>query len=191
MDVIFDGFLERQLEIANEINESSDLVSLCPLAQDPSGYFTPFAGPKAERMPLPRHYMANFRCKGLVRDNSGIKECSDWTFGIWFPDDYLRIADPYKVVALISPVNAYHPNISAPFICLGHLDPGTDLWSLCYQIYDIVTFNNVTMVESDALNPESCPWARSEKIAGRFPVDSRPLKRRLLNLKITSVGEEI
>jgi len=68
---------------------------------------------------------------------------------------------------------------------LGHIDPGTSLVQLLEQCFDIITYNKVTMLESDALNHEACTWARNNK--HRFPLDRRSLKRRQLELQLDSI----
>src|SRR6266446_2318 len=68
-----------------------------------------------------------------------------------------------------------HPNISAPFMCLGHIAPATPLVDLIYCSFELITYIKCTMRENDALNREACGWARHQ---ARFPLDRRPLKRR-------------
>ena len=53
---------------------------------------------------------------------------------------------------------------------------------LIYQVFEIITYHKVTMTEKDALNWEACAWARQHK--DRFPIDSRPLRRRALDLQV-------
>lgn len=76
----------------------------------------------------------------------------------------------------------WHPNIRAPFVCIGPVVPGTGLVDLVHRLFDVITFKNVTMREDNALNKEACLWARRH--IDLFPVDRRPLKRRTLNLGI-------
>jgi hypothetical protein len=46
-------------------------------------------------------------------------EAERFVVGIWFPDDYLRAADPFTVLTWLEPRAAFHPNIRAPFMCIG------------------------------------------------------------------------
>jgi hypothetical protein len=167
-DRIFEGFLRRQQEEGEALARSSDLVELESLDGVP-----------------PQLYQARFRCKGLVRNRTGeVRESDDFRVAIWFPSDYLRRADPYKVLAWVGPREIFHPNISdrVPVICVGRLTPGMPLVDLLYQCFEIITYRKVTMREDDALNPEACAWARENQ--HRFPIDRRPLKRRTLAIEV-------
>lgn len=159
-DTIFDAWLKRQLQEGCALADASDLLQLAPMSGDP-----------------PRNYLARFRCTGLVRDAGGaIRESNEFVVGVSFPASYLRCVDPGGVVSLLAPHNVWHPNVTfgAPFICLGHLAPGTSLVDLLYQVFEIITYSKVAM--HDALNHDAAAWARGED-AARFPVDRRPLKR--------------
>jgi hypothetical protein len=161
-DDIRRGFLERQRDEGLALAAASDLLTLIPLDGDP-----------------PERYVAEFRCRGLVRSPLGaIREADRFAVGIWFPDDYLHRADAFQVLTWLAPRTVWHPNISdqAPFVCPGALTAGTSLVSILYQLFEIITWAKVTMHEGNALNRVACAWARSG--AARFPVDRRPLKWR-------------
>ena len=161
-DAILGSFLAKQLEAGLALAESSDLLELLPLGPAPV-----------------QRYLVRLHCKGLVRGRSGaVVEADRFEVGIRFPLDYLRRAHPAEVFTWLSPFHAFHPNILAPFICVGRLAPGTSLVDLIYQVFEIVTYAKVTMREDDALNKDACAWARSH--LARFPVDRRPLKRPVL-----------
>ena len=133
----------------------------------------------------PPSSMATFRCKRLVRLADGsIGEADYCQTGIWFPPDYLRRADPFEILRWFGPPNIWHPNISdtMPLICVGRLTPGMPLVDILYQIFEIITYNKYTPREDDSLNKACCSWARQNQ--HRFPVDSRPLKRRPLDLEV-------
>ena len=172
MDRVLEGFLQRQFEQGMALAAESDLFDLVPL--DPP--------------PAPQHYVACFHCTGLVRAPSGeVTEANQFAVGITFPDDYLRRADPFQVLAWLGPREAFHPNISdrAPFICVGRIVPGTPLVDLLYQIHEIITYNKATVREDDALNPDACAWARRNQ--DRLPIDARPLKRRRIDFSVEPV----
>jgi hypothetical protein len=57
------------------------------------------------------------------------------------------------------------------------------LIDLVYRVFEVITFNNVTMEEPRALNPEACEWSRAN--LHRLPVDRRALKRRPVDLELT------
>jgi hypothetical protein len=89
------------------------------------------------------------------------------------------------VLAWIEPRGAFHPNVRAPFICIGRLAPGTPLVDLLYRCFEVITWNRVTMREDDALDRDACGWARRNQ--QRFPVDRRPLKRRSVDLGVETL----
>ncbi len=166
-DRILEGFLGRQQEEGLALARSSDLLDLRPLDPPPA-----------------RHYVAGFCCRGLVRSNDGrIGLAERFELGIWFPSDYLRRADPFQVLTWFGPRRVFHPNISdrAPLICIGRLAPGTPIVDILYQCFEVITYRKVTMMEHDSLNRDACAWARRNQ--GRFPVDSRPLKRRAVSIR--------
>ena len=175
-DNIFESFLERQQKEGMALAAESDLLELIPM-------FAFDDGP-------PQYYLARFHCKGLVRSFDGeIVEADRFEVMISFPSDYLRRADPFEVLSWMGPREVFHPNISAkaPVICIGRLAPGTPLVDIIYQCFEIITYNKVTMREDDALNREACVWARANQ--QRFPVDSRPLKRRALDIQIEAMEQ--
>jgi ubiquitin-protein ligase len=168
-DAIYQRFLERQRVEGMALAEASDVLSL---------HIPPMAPP---------HFVAEFLCKGLIRDSAGeIKEASRFQVGVWFPADYLRRADPFEMVRLFTP-GVWHPNVSQdlPLICTGRISPGTPLVDILFQIYDILTYQKYNPREDDSLNRAACSWARENQ--NLFPTDRRPLKRRSLNLEVTSI----
>lgn len=172
-DLVFDGFLDRQNEEGKQFDAESDIVDI-----------TPVGG----RSP-PRRYRVSFRCRGLIRNASdAVVEHDHFEVGIHFPPDYLRHVNPWLVLAWLRPINIWHPNILFPHICVGRLAPGTGIVDLVYQLHSIITYNKKTTREDDALNRPACSWARRNQ--HRFPVDTRPLKRRKLELVITPKEED-
>ena len=169
MDRVFDSFLMRQHSDALDLSAASDIVGLVPLGGPP-----------------PTHYVACFHCRGLVKSPAGdVEEAGYFEAGICFPPDYLRRADPFKVVTWFGPPDVWHPNISdrGPVICIGRLAPGTSLKDIVHQVYEVITYQKYTPNEFDSLNKAACAWARSH--AHRFPIDRRPLRRRTLNLEVS------
>ena len=138
--------------------------------------------------PPPQHYLASFSCKGLVRGGDGaITEADRFVVGIWFPDDYVRAVNPFAVLTLIDPIEAFHPNIGVPFICVGSIAPSTPLVDLLYRVFEVLSYQQVTMAEDNAFNREACAWARRNQ--QRFPIDPRPLKRRAAALDLMTLAE--
>jgi hypothetical protein len=170
-DRIRTAFLERQHAEALALTAASDLVALVPLPGTP-----------------PERYLLQLRCTGLVRLPSGeIAEADRFLLGIWFPDDYLRRADPFHVVTWLEPANVFHPNVRPPFVCLGRVAAGTPLVDLAYRAFELVTYRRVTMREDDALERDACVWARRNR--HRFPTDARPLKRRPPRFHVVAADE--
>ncbi len=161
VDRILDGWLRNQLQEVIDLAASSDLVQILPLSGDP-----------------PKKYIVEFRCKGLVERDGQVVETNRFVAGIWFPPDYQRHVNPYQVITLLEPLNLWHPNYDPKqrVICIGNIPPGTPLTSIIYQLFEIFSYQRVTMREDDALNWPACAWARENTI--RFPIDARPLKRR-------------
>jgi hypothetical protein len=172
-DAVFDAFVARQREEGLALAGASDLLDLVPVNDRGT------------------RFVALFRCTGLIERSPGeVVQATHFEVGIWFPSDYLRHADPFRVLTWLGPREVFHPNISAdaPAICVGRVAPGTGLVDLLHQIFEVITWNKVTMREDDALNRAACQWARAHR--DRFPVDRRPLKRRTLDLQLTDVGRE-
>lgn len=159
-DKILESFLRRQEDEGLALAHASDIVDLSPLD-----------GPPAQ------HYHLRLNCRGLVRrPGEAVQEANRFEAGIYFGDGYLRHVDPFRVVTWFGPRWVWHPNISqaAPFICVGRITPGTSLVDIVFQIYELVTYQKVTL--HDGLNGEACNWARLHQAL--FPIDRRPLKRR-------------
>ncbi len=171
-DRVFDAFLRSQLQEGLALAYESDLVRLAPADGRPD------------------RFLVAFTCKGFVQEAPGeIAEADYFEVGVQFPANYLRHANPFHVLTWFGPRNIWHPNISAeaPVICVGRLTPGTGLVDLIYQVFEIITWNKVTMREDDALNRAACQWARCNP--ARFPVDRRPLKRRALDLRLEEASD--
>lgn len=172
-DPVFEAYLAQQFEQGTALAAQSDVLSLVP--------FPSREGPSPDR------YIAKFFCKGLVRGADGsIGEASEFHVGIWFPADYLRRIAPPGPLTWLYPPNIWHPNIRPPFVCAGHMMPGSELVVLIYQVYEIITYFN--WAPHDALNAEASQWARNHQY--RFPLETRPLKRRHLNLQVTDSTPE-
>jgi hypothetical protein len=175
MDPILARFLEKQAVEGAALAQASDLLQIQPLVRS--------GGPA-------QHFIARFGCQGFVRlaDREVVKhDCFD--VGIYFPDNYLREASTYQVLTWLAPANIFHPNIGAPFICVGErfLRPGTPLVEVLFQLHAVISYRK--WASHAGLNPDACQWAVNHQHL--FPADSRPLKRRKLQLEVelTSAGE--
>ena len=162
-DPVYERFLKRQLSEGLALASQSDLFELFPQDLD--------------------RYVAVFHCKGLVRGADGVvSEASEFHTGIWFPSDYCRHVDPYTVLTWIFPFSIWHPNVRVPLVCAGRIAPSTGLCDLIFQLYEIITYQN--FATHDALNGAAAQWARNNQHL--LPVDRRPLKRRVLDLRVTT-----
>ncbi len=165
-DSILTSFLERQYIEVMALAGNSDLLDVTPVGSEPY-----------------QRYVIDYRCKGLVLTKRGVVEHDHFGVGIRLALDYLRRRlPPWEVLMLLWPERTYHPNINFPAICPGRMSAGTPLVDLIYQCFEIISFQKVTMSERDALNLDACAWARKNK--DRFPIDTRPLKRRRPDFKI-------
>ena len=165
-DPVFRSFLERQSEEGRTLAQASDILELDCLATG-------------------QHFIAHYACRGLVKGpDDVVREAEAFHVGVYFGAGYLRAVNPYETLTLFGPLNTYHPNVAfgAPFLCVGRIAPGMPLVDLLYQVYEILTYQKLTPREDDAMNKEACRWARANQ--WRFPIDRRPLKRRLLALEL-------
>jgi hypothetical protein len=170
MDTILESFLRGQQAAWEDFSPQTDAVRLTTL------------GPDAP----PRKFVAQFSCRGLVRLPFGeISETNKFAVGIYFGDDHLRRIDPLRLVWLLEPQNVWHPNVSAPGLCVGHLRPGVGLIEILQQVYSILTYQNCNL--RDYLSPEAAAWARTN--LDRFPIDRRPLKRKTIPISVREEPE--
>ena len=165
-DPIYHAFLARQLEEGQRLAAGSDLFTLQPLPERPAA-----------------HFILEFRCKGLAREQGRVVEKNLWRVGVFFPENYLRASvHVAEVLTYLGPVpEPWHPNIRAPFICM-HLTPGAPLVDIALGLYDLLTWN-LFATGDEGLNHAAAQWSRHQD-PGRFPVDRRPLKRRPLTLDV-------
>ena len=163
MDPILAAFLEAQWQEGSALAEQSDLLEL-------------------ERLD-PQHIVAEFSCRGLVLDGNGqVAIAERFRVGYAFSDEYLRMADPSRVVTWLAPREIFHPNVGVPFVCIGPIAPGTPLTDILYNTHQLIGYQNVTVNELDAVNFQACQWARNNQHL--LPVDTRPLKRRRVEPRI-------
>ena len=168
-DPVFDNFIQRQHEEGMKLANSSDLFTLVPL--------------------FSRRFLAEFRCKGLAREQGRIVERDFWAIEVRFPENYLRRSVHITEVLSYcgSARQPWHPNIRAPFICM-HLATGAPLVEIIYGLYDLLTWQLVSTAD-EGLNHEAAQWYRHQD-PRRFPIDKRPLKRRHVALQVEPLGQE-
>jgi hypothetical protein len=172
MDKVFESWLQRQYADGLALAAASDILTLVP---EP--------GPCP-----PRRFVAQFKSPTMVREGSAVNRAEGFAVLVQFPPDYLRLAaDAAQIVNLLAPANAFHPNVAPPFICIGHVAPGTGLCELIYQVYEILTFQKMTPREDDALNHDACVWARRHMHL--FPLSRAPLRRRAVAFSVDAIPQ--
>lgn len=148
LDKVFHGFLENTFKEVKELAKRSEVVQISPLPPFP-----------------PSGYICEFRMPYLRRLSSGVVEIAPGPVlaVLHFPEEYLRSTDPrlyLKVVSVLTK-NLTHPNILGLAVCLGSsFAPGTPITALLWELYDIFSYQNVTLDERNALNPEACRLLR-------------------------------
>ena len=174
MDKVFESWLERQHADGMALSAASDSMEL---AAEPS-------------VRPPRRFIAKFDCPTLVKEGAEVTRTDGFAVLFQFPPDYLRsVIDAARVVNLLAPVHAFHPNVSPPFICIGHVTPGTGLCELIYQVHEILTYSKYTPREDDALNRDACAWARRH--VDMFPLSKTPLRRHTVDFSIDELSNPL
>ena len=168
MDPILAKFLGKQAQEAVAFSAESDILTVQAFRRGD--------GPA-------QHFIARFDCESFVMLPDGqVAKHNRFDVGIYFPDDYLRQASTYQVLTWLGPSHIFHPNIRVPFVCVGEkfLRPGTQLIEILYQLHSVITYRK--WASHSGLNGDACQWARNHQEL--FPVDPRPLKRRVLKLDL-------
>ena len=166
-DKVLEGFLRNQLDEGMALAAESDVLQLLPAPGRP-----------------PSRFVARFATVGLVEGaRGGVEEAEGFDVGIAFPPDYLRRADVREVLTYLGPHRRpWHPNVRPPFICL-HVRPGMPLVDLLYACHELWSWG-LFATGDEGLNHAAAQWARHQD-PQRFPVDPRPLKRRVLQFEVT------
>jgi hypothetical protein len=172
VDKIYEAFIESQNIAAAALNQASDIVEITP-----------------KQLKRGHLYAVRMLCRGLVNEGGKIKDHDQFELLVHFPEHYLRRCSPVELICWVSPATVWHPNIKPPFLCLGRLTPGMKIVDIVHQAYEIVSYQKVTMVESDALNHDAAVWARAN--LERFPVDTRPLRRRIIEFTLEEIRKGV
>jgi hypothetical protein len=174
-DKILASFLQNSFADAKQLESESGVFSICEsLGSPPSRFLLRFSG---------LDHLVQDPADGRVHVSQ-----QPVLVGVNFPPDYLRRIDEnlyLKVVCLLNP-DFFHPNVKSPlgWICLGHaFMPGTTLSDLVYHLYDIVTYQNMTVDEQDAFNADACRYLRQypETVA---KLQRPPLRHQPLQLQV-------
>lgn len=175
-DPVLASFLEAAMRDAARIAGASDVLAVVPLA------------------PLPaRTYRCVFDVRYLRRLPSGLVDVAPGPVvaAIHFPDDYLRALDRQlglRVVSMLTP-DVFHPNVRGAAVCLGSaFAPGTPIRWLLAELYEVITYRNLTVDERNALDPEACRFLRQQPaLLGRLG-DPPPLRRHRRRLRVKAVA---
>ena len=91
-DPIRRSFLEAQYSEGMALARESDILTLTPVGGSSTS---------------PSHYIAEYKCRGVLRDEDGnvAPALSHFHVGIAFPADYLRHVNPLRVATWLSPAN--------------------------------------------------------------------------------------
>jgi len=153
-DPIFESFLRHSRGTSQAIFDASDLV--------------------AGEWMTPQHLILHLSCRGLVKTTDGrIEEHDEFTIGLHLSSQYLSWVEPMGVVTVLSPHSLFHPNVRAPAACIGPIEAGEPIDSLIYRVYDLVSYNNFTTDERDALSFDACRFARNHMHL--FQIEDRAL----------------
>ena len=177
IDPIFRAFLENTSKEAAEIATKSDVLNITPLPPlPPSSYLCEFSLEYIRRLPTGRVEIASGPVLAAVH----------------FPEDYLRSIDPHLYVKVVSVLTTdlTHPNLRGTAACLGSgFAPGTPITMLLWELYDIISYQNVGLDERNALNPEGCRLLRQhphllDKLSSPLPFMRR---ERKIQIKVEKI----
>jgi hypothetical protein len=175
VDPVLAAFLENTFAEVMALAETSDVLRIIPVPPRPhSSYVCEFLVPYLRRLP------------------SGVVEVAPGPVlaGLHFPEDYLRSADPRLPLKVASVLTAdfTHPNVWGAAVCLGSaFAPGTSITALLWELYDILTYRNITLDERNAVNPEACRLLREHThLLARLT--ARPLVRKKRTIRIRIAG---
>jgi hypothetical protein len=148
MNRVFRAFLDNTMREAMELEKKSDILRIKPLPPFPAAA-----------------YLCTFDLPYLFRVASGRVEQSPGPVltSIFFPDDYLRSVDSrlfIRVATVLTP-GLLHPNIWGGAVCLGaSFAPGTSLSALLWELHSILSYQNFTTDERNAMNHDACRLLR-------------------------------
>lgn len=176
MDPVFHKFLEQAQTDALELAGKSALLDVIPVPPFP-----------------PSTYLCQFKLPYLRRRPDATVDIAPGpvTVGLHFPGDYLRSTDAHlylKVAAMLS-ADFVHPNVYGVAMCLGAgFAPGTPMAALLWECYEIVAYQNMTLDERNALNPEACRLLRANRsILTQLPQRTLLQKRSPLHIEVRTL----
>ena len=128
-----------------------------------------------------------FSSTGLVNIDHELAQIDRHTVSVRFLPGYLRRVDRFQTLALIEPLEAFHPNIRHPFLCV-EVYPAQPLREIVESLHSLFTWRLKNLREEDALNPDACRWGRAH--IDELPIDDRPLFGSRLTIRIDDVDHD-
>jgi hypothetical protein len=177
MDHVFDAFCRAAAREAETLAAQSDVLAIVPLPpMPPSRFLLRFAIPYLRRRP----------------DSTIEPAPGPILAGIRFPADYLLGTDPHlwmRVVSIETPA-LIHPNVREGVACLGaQFAPGTPFRVLVRAVYDLLTYQLMTLDEQNALDPEACRALRAAPDLFTH-LSAPPLTRRTHRITVNKAGAQ-
>jgi len=148
MDTVYRQFLKHSHKAAVDVAKESDVLDIYPVWPYPPRQF------------LYEFHLPYLRCgvEGTVEVASGP------IIGVLnFPESYLRSTDAYLSLKVVSmkTLDLLHPNVRGSVVCLGTaFRPGTSIEALLWSLWEILTYQNATLDERNAMNAEACKLLR-------------------------------
>lgn len=181
MNPVFEAFLRNTFDEATALAEKSDVLRIAPIPPFP-----------------PSGYLCEFDVSYLRKRADGVVELktAPAVAGLLFPEDYLHSTDPrlyLRVAQVVEPWDIVHPNVRGGVVCLGSaFAPGTPITALLWELYEIVSYQNLTLDEGNALNPEACRLLRGRpELLEELLAQSKPKpflrRRREMRIKVNAI----
>jgi hypothetical protein len=184
MDRVFEAFCLAAQREADTLTAQSDVLTVLTLPPQPSSRFL-------VQLRVP-HFLRRKPDRTIELAPGPVEA------GIRFPADYLmhsRQQDNHwsaphlqaGVVTILTP-QFVHPNVREGVVCLGaQFNPGTPLRVLIRQLYDLVTYNLMTLDERNAMDGEVCRAIRANP-HWLSSLSAPPLTRRTHRVTLNEAG---
>lgn len=175
MDRVFEAFCFAAQREANALTAQSDVLTVraCP-PEPPSRFLVQFRVPYLRRTAHHTIEVAPGPVEGAIH----------------FPADYLLGTTPqlWFRVATITTADFVHPNVRDGIVCLGaQFNPGTPFRILVRALYDLVSYQMLSLDERNALDAEACRILRANPQLLQT-LSAPPLTRRTHRITLKKVG---
>ena len=175
MDRVFDAFCLAAQREADALTAQSDVLTVTALPPEP-----------------PSRFLLQFRVPYLRRTPRNTFDIAPGpvSAAIHFPADYLLGTTPnlwFRIVQVLTDDFA-HPNVRQGVLCLGsQFHPGTPFRALVRTLYDLLTYQLMTLDERNALDADVCRAIRATPHL-LDPLSAPPLIRRSHRLTLKEAG---